>query len=475
MHSDRLLQILVIEDRVEDEEHLSFHLTRAGYRFRMQRVETKPDLILAMNQYWDIVIGDYSLPGFTGLEALEIVRSLNADVPFLIVSDTIGEEIVIEAMQAGAADFIMKNKLLRLVPALEREITDFQHRLARKKAELDLLASEERYRMITENMLDIVSLHDLEGNYKYISPSFGQIFGLEADDYIGHSVFSIVHPEDQSMIKGLLDSFTESIVSERKLEARFRRSDGSYIWLETLIKPIIDERGRLREFQSVSRDITERKENEEIVRKSLKEKEILLREIHHRVKNNLQVISSLLQLQAESVEDAKFQKLFTESQHRLRSMALIHEMLYQSEDISGINFAEYVDSLCGYLMMSYDSKERIKLELNIEPVELNIDTAIPCGLILAELLTNSLKHAFPENNSGIITITFATTEQGYELCFTDDGVGLPENIDIWNMSSMGLQVVKTLVKQLKGSVKLDRESGTRYDLQIQELNYNDRE
>lgn len=218
-------------------------------------------------------------------------------------------------------------------------------------------------------------------------------------------------------------------------------------------------------------DITGRKQAEEQIKISLKEKEVLLKEIHHRVKNNLQVISSLFNLQSRYINDIKSLEIFRESQDRIKSMALIHEKLYQSKDLARINFAEYIRNLANDLFRSYGvNLTDVTLKINVSNVFLGIDTAIPCGLIINELVSNSLKYAFPEDKKGIIRIDLYPDEYGkFILIIRDNGVGFPKHLDFRNMESLGLRLVKTLTKQLGGSIELNSNNGTAFKIIFAEL------
>jgi two-component sensor histidine kinase len=219
-----------------------------------------------------------------------------------------------------------------------------------------------------------------------------------------------------------------------------------------------------RLYEQAQQEIAERKEAEERLQVSLQEKEILLREIHHRVKNNLQVISSLLYLQSKEIEDKETLEMFLESQHRVRSMALVHERLYRTEDLAKVDGAEYIRDLVGYLHRSYSAAAGlIKSTVKVDDSSLGIDTAIPCGLIINELVSNSLKHAFPDGREGQVLVQLGLDSDGvYTLIISDDGVGLPESLDFRNTKSLGLRLVNTLVDQLGGTIELDRSGGTAF-------------
>jgi two-component sensor histidine kinase len=212
-------------------------------------------------------------------------------------------------------------------------------------------------------------------------------------------------------------------------------------------------------------DITDRIEAENQIKQSLKEKEVLLSEIHHRVKNNLAVITGLLELQGYNTDSEEAKKVLKDSQLRINSMALIHEKLYQSENLSEIQFDVYIEELLQVISKSHVSKEKpIHVEIDAEPVPLTITQAIPCGLLLNEIVTNSLKHAFTGKSEGVIRITFNKTGDKLKLSIGDNGVGLPENYKEIKSKSLGMTLINTLAKQLEAEMFIDTREGTRYDL-----------
>jgi PAS domain S-box-containing protein len=235
----------------------------------------------------------------------------------------------------------------------------------------------------------------------------------------------------------------------------------------------IIENGCIVGVWGMQRDITERKRAEEKIKASLKEKEILLKEIHHRVKNNMQVVSSLLHLQSQGIEDKKTLEMFRESQDRVRSMALVHEKLYASQDLSNINFDEYITGLAMYLYQSYKiDRRKVRLEINADGVSLGVNQAVPCGLILNELISNALKHAFPSNRKSKKEIKISLQKKGnkeIELIVADNGVGIPPDIHYREAQSLGLRLVTILVEdQLQGKIRLNRSKGTRFHIHFKE-------
>jgi two-component sensor histidine kinase len=223
----------------------------------------------------------------------------------------------------------------------------------------------------------------------------------------------------------------------------------------------------LNEFNKMAYDL--KISNEKITR-SLEEKEVLLREIHHRVKNNMQIVSSLLMLQSQNIEDKKYKDIFIDSQNRIQAMALIHQKLYQSESLAQINFKEYIDGIVSNIFESYGQKSNIKLDINIEKIPLNIDYAVPCGLIINELVTNSFKYAFPDGRQGIIKISAKSNDNNLiQLSISDDGIGIPKDLDIRNTESLGLQLVTSLAEsQLHGEISLNREIGTEFQINFRQ-------
>ena len=219
---------------------------------------------------------------------------------------------------------------------------------------------------------------------------------------------------------------------------------------------------------TVNRDVTLKKQTEDKVVSSLHEKELLLKEIHHRVKNNLQIISSLLKLQSKYIGDERALDAFKESQNRVKTMALIHERLYRSRDIGKINFHDYVNALISNLEKTYNiNRERVDFVIRIEKIELDIDTAIPCSLMINELVSNSFKHAFGGKEKGKVNIQMkSVADDCYELVVSDNGKGIPGDIDFRNTESLGLQLVVTLAEQLEASIDLDRSEGTRFTLRF---------
>ncbi|MEA5617653.1 PAS domain S-box protein [Cronbergia sp. UHCC 0137] len=224
-------------------------------------------------------------------------------------------------------------------------------------------------------------------------------------------------------------------------------------------------------FQQAQNELIQREQAEIKLRSALAEKEVLLKEVHHRVKNNLQIVSSLLQLQSQTLQDPQIIKVLRESQNRIESISLIHKNLYTNPNIGQINVAEYINNLASGLLISYQIVPgRISLQTNINPVQLDVDQAIPCGLVINELISNALKHAFPNQQTGIISITLCNYNKMIELEIRDNGIGLAHDLDWENTTSLGLSLVHDLVtEQLEGNITIERNQGTIFKIQFPQL------
>jgi two-component system, sensor histidine kinase PdtaS len=225
--------------------------------------------------------------------------------------------------------------------------------------------------------------------------------------------------------------------------------------------------GTERKFTGVVRDITERKHAEDTLKAALNEKELLLKEVYHRVKNNLQIVSSLINLQIRKVKNEEAASLLKQSIDRIKAMSILHEKLYQSKDLAKIEFNDYVRSLAEHLFFGFGTQtSQIKLNLSIDQVYLDVDTAIPCGLIINELVTNALHHAFPDSQPGEISISFKHDQGDYVLMVWDNGIGIPADFELNINNSLGLQLVNSLANQLLGKLAIDITKGSKFTIRF---------
>jgi PAS domain S-box-containing protein len=459
------VRVMLIEDSEDDAALLIHKLKADGLDPDWLRVENAAALRCALEQRpWDVILADYALPHFSGTAALAVIKDTGLDIPVILVSGTIGEDIAIEAMRAGAVDYIMKDKLGRLAPSIRRELEEARNRREKRRVEKDLRESALRWKSTFDAITDVICLLDAEGRTIQCNKAYQRFLDKPETEVIGEKCYGLVHGGD-----GFLDHcpFRKMLQSRSHEEAEiFDRGR----WFYVAVNPILDEAGSLTGGVHIMADITARKQAEALVQASLREKEILLREVHHRVKNNMQIMVSLLNLQARSLKDPIQAELLKESQSRIKSMAIVHEKLYRSGDLSRIDFSDYIESLAVHLFqfLAVDGR-RIRLRRETEAISLGINNAIPCGLIINELVSNAVKHAFPGGREGEVTITFRRLEDGrLHLAIRDDGVGFPDGLDHRAAESMGLQLVNLLVGQLDGSLELIRDGGTEFRIVFNE-------
>jgi PAS domain S-box-containing protein len=348
-----------------------------------------------------------------------------------------------------------------LVEAIQNRTRDFEVTVAA------LGESEDRFRKTFE-LAGVGIVHvSLEGRFTRLNQHFCDITGYTADDLLDLKFQDITHPDDLEADLANVRRTLDGEIESYSMEKRYLRSDSSIVWVSLAVTLVRSASGDPSYFIAVIEDITERKNSELGLQRSLAEKEVLLREIHHRVKNNMQVISSLLNLQAHAVEDARLAKMFQETQSRVRAMALIHQILYESGKLVQIDLGEYVTKLATSLVRMYETEPgMINLRVGAEDVTLGVDDIVPCGLVINELLSNSLKYAFPSGRPGEIKIEASRVgNEKIVLVVSDDGVGIPAEINISNADTMGLRLVTGLVEtQLGGHVKLDRNNGTSFTI-----------
>ena len=324
-----------------------------------------------------------------------------------------------------------------------------------------LQESEKVARSLLNSMTEAAFLIKLDGTVIAVNDEFCRRFNVSKDSIIGTYSFDLLPPEIATYRK----SMVEKVISTRNPVQFKDMRNGRHIL--NSIYPVFDDHGAVQKLAIFGYDITDQKEAEEKIRASLHEKEVLLKEIHHRVKNNMQIICSLLNLQSRYVKDENMVNILRESQNRIKSMALVHEKLYQSQDFSKIDFVVYVKTLIREILHSYgNSMRKITVDLHVDDISLGIDTAIPCGLIINELLSNAFTHAFPDKKKGKVCISLNINREGqYELDVSDDGIGIPPHIAPETTESLGLHLVDILVKdQLRGTLKVERTYGTAFHI-----------
>ncbi len=332
---------------------------------------------------------------------------------------------------------------------------------------------EERFRRVVEYAPSAMVMIDGKGRIVLVNEQTEQLFAYPRSELIGQAVEMLVperlrgeHVHFRSGFLGVPQARPMGI--GRDLYAR--RADGTEFPVEIGLNPMETEEGIMVLASIV--DITERQRAQQKLEKTLKEKTVLLNEVHHRVKNNLQIISSLLNLQATHAADSGLRSILAESQNRVRAMALTHQLLFERKDYSRIDLGEYLERLAQLLVSSYrqeNSRISIRVTLPDEPQFLDIERAIPCGLVVNELVTNAFKHAFPDERSGEVLVELSVMNGDLQLVVADDGVGLPDAFDLSHVKSLGLQLVSVLADQLGAVFTVGNNRGARFSLRFQRV------
>ena len=336
----------------------------------------------------------------------------------------------------------------------------------RKRAERALLIQSARWYELFEDSPEGIVLLDTEFRYIIGNAEFTRMFGYSDDDLRAVPPYRLLFSPDQ------LNEAHETIETLKaggvvRISKTTRRAqDGRDIPVSVLSKPIRIDESSIGMY-SIYRDISEQVTTEEELRRSLHDKEVLLKEVHHRVKNNLNIISSLLSLQKNESGSSRLDEPLELARSRVHSMAMIHDLLYRSTNLAELPFRQYLEDLVSYLRSTFGtSTNRIDFVLNLEEVGLDIDTAVPCGLLLNEIIVNSLKHAFPGNRHGMVFLGLSTTREHYVVNVGDDGVGIPDSVDFASARSMGLELIRGLSMQLDAELVHERGNGTRYTIRI---------
>lgn len=464
-------KVVVVDDDRDIVGLVSEILTELPYDIDVIPAYTGKDGIALVNQESpDLCILDIYLPDTDGLKLCSLVKTNPATmhIPVLIMTGVrVDTQWYKRAIDAGAESFIEKpfhvqhfiaqaNTLIRLKKAeenLREQRVSLERRLMEKSQEL--VESEQLFLQFMSQVNGAAYIKNAEGKYLFVNRFFKKMIneqswvGKSANEMFSKPVFeSIIQHEKIAIEEGtcvyeqpITVNGRNTILENHKF--KIERSNGLYY------------------IGGIAFDITKRKQINEFVERSLREKEILLMELHHRVKNNMQVISSLLRMQSSYVRDEQDRQLFVESQTRVRSMALIHERLYKSDDLASLDLKYYINQLLSYLHTTYQPQQTIiEHEIHIVDLRLGLDSAVPLGLVINEIISNAYKYAFIDRSHGTIFIRMRVTDDTYVLTIGDDGVGLDPSITLEDGGNLGFQIIKSLSAQLHADVQLLRSHGT---------------
>jgi PAS domain S-box-containing protein len=491
------IRVLLVEDNEND--YVYTHTLLASIpesQFELDWVSTYEAAIVAIaSQQHDVYLLDYELGSHNGLEILRQSLWAIGDRPVIMLTGVGSRAVDLEAMQIGVISYLTKDEVS--ASSLERTI---RYALKQKQAEaalertnqaiflnnLDLQESIDEYitklkasearlrRIIDSNMISILFI-GLNGKIHDFNDAFLQIIGYTQAEFLKEprNWQDMTPPEYHPTIEAAIAQVRQSGVTTPWEQEYVHRDNHRVAVIQGAA--LVD--WAAKEMVCFILDISDRKQAEDQIKAALREKETLLAEIHHRVKNNLQVVSSLLRMQSRTIVEPEALAAFQESQERIQAMALIHERLYCSKNLSHIDFEQYIRDLAAELLQTYNVNSRsISLQVNANGISLNLKTAIPCGLIINELIANALKHAFPAGYQGQINITLDRSETDsdphidqYRLIVQDNGIGLPMEIDYQQPKTFGLNLVRILTQQLQGHVEVDRQDGTAFVVTFKEL------
>lgn len=368
----------------------------------------------------------------------------------------------ISRLKEAEAELVRINKNLDAIVrdrtrALEEEISQ------RVRAEENVQEALRYTRSVIEANPDLMVVLDIQGTVMDVNAAAEKLTGIPRDQLIGTQYLRYLVDDGTNALG--LPSLPEQGRIEKIIQVN--RNDGQITTLAVNTTLIEGSNGSATRIIASGHDITRQKQDEEAIRASLDEKVVLLREVHHRVKNNLQIIISLVNLQMRQTTDPEVKRIMSETQSRVRAMSLVHEKLYQSESLSRIDFADYTRFLVTHLLSFYGiGTRKVRLAMSMEKIMVDINTAVPLGLILNELVSNALKHGFPNEREGIISISGKDDGEEIELVVHDDGIGIPADFDWKNTPSLGIRLITALVGQLNGTIDLSTGEGATFILKI---------
>lgn len=479
----RAIRLLQVEDSEADAVLIVRMLERAGYAVDAMRVETEEQMrgVLAATGC-DLVIADYRLPQFSAPEALKVFQETHLDVPFIVVSGVMGGETAIGMMKAGAHDFLVKDRLERLTPAVERELNEAAIRREKREADDKLRAAHAELEAIYANAPVLMFVTNAELEVRKVNHLAALFCGRSTEDCLGDTLCGLLRCIQARQQFRLAAPDTPCIDCSLRMAAADALRDGTLRDSFEIASPLMQGEhagescllvsvapmaaGETQRLLVCAQDVTRLKcaevalqETIDSLRQALAQNEVLFQEVHHRVKNNLQIVASLLSMKARKSKEQIGAEDLKDCELRIRSMAMIHEQLYNQKDMSVLDFAGYVKKIVPELIASYERGSSLSLRLEASPTILSIDQSIPCGLILNELITNAIKYAYADGK-GEILVQLGSDGGMVRMTVADQGAGMPAGAAEGTGASLGMQIVRMLTKQLRGTLDFGGSPGT---------------
>lgn len=457
------VRLLVVDDDDVDRDKLRRLLARDERPFEIVEATSGREAIERLRAFdFDCVILDYRLGDTLGTDLIsDIEASARHSCPVIMVTGQSSERGAVEALRRGIYDYLPKRELKReqLLAAIEGSL-----RWAEMQGQLS--ESEHRFQQLSESLPLLVWSSGPDGQVDYLGRQWVEYTAIPAEEQLGDRWLSQVHPDDRDAVAAAWRNAVES-GTEFDMEYRIRRADGMYRWFKTRTALLRDTKGRIVRRFGTNTDVHEARELRAAITHALEEKTVLLNEVHHRVKNNLQIISGLLRLQARRCAVPEVTPLLEQSQLRIQAMGLIHQLLYESKDFAQVDLSYYLRRLIDLLHKTFAAGDgRVQIVTEFNPVHLSLDIAVPCGLLVTELLSNAFKHAFPAERRGEIRVALGRRDGTAILSVSDTGVGMPAGLSVTSAQSLGLKLVELLTDQIGGTISLDEPPGTHYQLRF---------
>lgn len=464
--SDEIQKTILLVEKADSAMNRKRELEHYGYQVIPAKSDKQAVDIVKNTPDLDLVLMDIDVvDGMDGTQVDERILKYR-DLPVVFLFSPDNPAIVNKPEVSASFGYVDKNSPVTILDvSIKNAITHFETRQklnqeisSRKQSEEALKESKEKYRSLVENMNEIIYVLNDKAEIEYISPNFAELSGYSYSEIIGKCFVDFVHPEDK---QGRIERFKTALSGANEVtEYRFVTKDGRTFWMRTSARPVIRQ-GRVAGVQGILNDITDRKQAEEEIKKQLSEKETILKEVHHRVKNNLASVEGFLQLQLEAIDNPEALSTLHDAIARVQSMRVLYDKLLVSEAYQEVSVKDYIESLVDSIIASFNYNIEITVNKQITDFNFATKDLFSLGMIINELITNTMKYSFVGRDSGLITVSLDKVENHVTLTVQDNGNGLPDGFDVNESQGFGLMLVSMLTQQMGGSFTMEDHNGTR--------------